>query len=283
MNHKIKQTLLLIFCLFFLFSCKNNQNTQINDAYLDEIDFFKIEGEMIYYPFVALQNVKTDWGKLGLRGKVKSMKVNESTYYFHENGTIDRIEFHNQDYSSVDYFIYNKKGQLSLVKSSRLVSINGKKENHIDSTVYKYKEDGMLENAVYSKNGIIHSINSSELSIASSKYDATGQLILFDTTGANYHYKYSEQGRCIEKKYDSPGMDGVEHITCSYMYNENRDIIKEVRHTIYELDSYINEPDETYSKESTYSYIYDEHKNWVERTESGNKISTKRTFEYYPN
>lgn len=272
---------LIIF--MFLFCCINIYAQKDKDsAPLNEIDFLKEDPSMIL-SIGLIQNVQTDWGKLGLRGKVmrmieeqydkdKKTRLSFIMYDFSENG---RIQYVGIDSLAHRTFVYSKKGQLEEELSfHRQVDKPSVKE-----VIHKYEyKKGKLKDAFYDNN-IVTYYGNGKYNLF---YNTNGQIIKLDNLQeyTSTIYGYNSRGQLIEKEIKkSAGSNPSEYFYVNTLieYNDKNDIEKK-------FSKYIsaNQKDTSFLV-NTYQYKYSLDDNWIERSHlgGGKVVSTHRRIYYH--
>lgn len=270
--------------LFILLSCCVNLNAQEigNATSLAEIDFLK-EDPSIILSIGLIQNVQTDWGKLGLRGKV--MRMIEEQYDkdkktrlsfimcdFSEDG---RIQYVGIDSLAHRTFVYSKKGQLEEELSfHRQVDKPSVKE-----VIHKYEyKKGKLKDAFYDNN-IVTYYGNGKYNLF---YNTNGQIIKLDNLQeyTSTIYGYNSRGQLIEKEIKkSTGSNPSEffYVNTLVEYNDKNDIERRFLKYIS-----ANQTDTSFLV-NTYQYKYDLNDNWIECSYlgGGKVVSTHRRIYYH--
>ena len=264
---------IVIICLILIIQLNyidgQTVNKQIN--ILNEIDFLKIDIEN-FQSVGIIQNVKNDWGKLGLRGKVDTISMvvrnQDNTtynirYHFDDEGKIKKLAFNNDNI----YYIYTTREKLF-----REVHANGILHE------FNYNKKNQLIGAKYSSNGIISHYGKSDYFIFT--YDNNGQIIKFynPENKITKDYIYDNNGHCIKETYSYNDENfGELQVNKSFEYNGQNDISKVIISIISTFQQYIDS--------INYSYEYDLHGNWLKSTsinsDSTNITEIERTIKYY--
>jgi len=278
----MKKLILLIFFLFL--TCYINLYAQENKdpVLLTEIDFLKEDPSMIL-SIGLIQNVQTDWGKLGLRGKVmrlieeqydkdKTTRLSRIIYDFNKNG---RIEYIGIDSLSNRTYRYSKKGLLETELSFH--SQKGKRLAEKLIHNYEYKK-GKLKDALYDNN-IVTRYGNDAYNLF---YNMQGQIIKFDNLQEplSVIYDYNSYGQLVEKQFKkNTGANSDEHFYVNTLveYNDKNDI--ERKFTKYIMS---NQTDTSFLV-NTYTYKYDTYDNWIECTSlgGGKVVYTLRRIYYH--
>lgn len=287
MQSKLLIKILLITLLFS--SCIS---TESKTKQLDEIDLFKIDRDHISHYLPYIQNVETDCGKLGLRGKVKSLEYTEHDweYYFSfgEDGRFIETRSNSKGYDpSISHYVYDpKNGRLLRIEGERvdLRYSDGKetKEKRTWVISFEYDEKGRLTDAEYDQSGIL-------LKYYGISYNSDGSIAALGKDSPNgRHYQYSPDGTCAKLTY----MEGPDHnddcheYVIEYMYNSNRDVETRKTNITTIPPEYATNDKRTFSNYTTnITYEYDRNGNWTKATIQGDQENTKyvqaRKIEYY--
>lgn len=253
----------------FLFCCIDLHAQENKDfAPLTEIDFLKEDPSMVL-SMGLIQNVQTDWGKLGLRGKVMRLieeeydkdnktRLSLRIYDFDEDG---KIEYIGIDSLANRTYIYSKKGQLK----EELSFHKQTDKQSVKELIHKYEyKKGKLKGALYDNNIITYYGND--------KYNlfcnADGQIIKLDNLQGYIStiYGYNSQGQLIEKEIKkNTGSNPSEYFYIKTLieYNDRNDIEK--KFTKYTIE---NQPDTSFLV-NMFQYKYDIHNNWIDRSQLG--------------
>jgi YD repeat-containing protein len=297
--------------------CLLTSSRRSNEPELTEIDYFKIDYNHNFYDNILLffdhfsmlpyiRNVKTDWGKLGLRGKVKTMyeasddkkhtftftNDKKHTFTFNEDGNVTACLLESF-YVARHTYLYDDEKKLIKVRKEQL--------GETDSSIWEYDVEerdvnGRLKDAEYGGNGLITSFKFKYMLLTHRYfYDEKGQLIKEmavnednpedPSVAYRMFYKYDDTGRCIEKEWEEVTLDdddewvSILH-TESFTYNKQHDIagikIMSVRSL---LDA---ERRDTSFQQVAYQYKYDAQGNWTIRTNPADKEDVrKRIITYY--
>ncbi|MFV0329095.1 MAG: hypothetical protein ACK5KL_04575 [Dysgonomonas sp.] len=253
--------------IFFLllYYCTNIYGQ--DSTLLAEIDFLKEEPSAIL-SIGLIQNVQTDWGKLGLRGKVKILieytgdktNITKTVYNFNESGRLTSIGIND---SFKKHYWYSEIGQL--ISETIGSDISAK---------YEYRKE-KLKNAVY-QNGIVTSYGDKHLNLV---YNERGQIIsshhLHEDISATYNY--NDNGQLAEKKFSKEVGNKQLEISTAVEYNDKDDIEKKFSKYVT-----VNQTDTSFQVEM-YKYEYDLYNNWVKREHRGTGpvIHTQRSIYYY--
>ena len=268
-------------------------DTGIENKGFDEIDIFKIVQHFeIESLLPQIQNVKTDRGKLGLRGEVKSMEYSESDweycYLFDENGRFSEIRSNLKGYKPhIQRFVYqSKKGRLQHIDVEYFSSIysDGKltEEKRTYTDLFEYDEKGRLKEAEYDQNGVLLKYNSVDYNPDGSIAAISGDL------SYGKHFHYDDNGLCMKLTYQEPPdhNDDVLDFVIEYTYNSNRDIETTKYVVTTTPPPYaVKEKPTTNSYTIKNTYEYDNYGNWIKKTSVRDQKGTPdiqiRKIEYY--
>ena len=252
----------------------------------NEIDYFKENLSLAYETALYFQNTPSDWAKLGLRGKVKTMleegeNGKKLILTFNENGQMLSME----DVSKgIKTFTYTS-GKLTKVTERKpngavseiAVSRNNRGQMTSDNVTFEYAQNGKIV-----KSGFTTSRQ------RTLEFDEkTGLLVREipeDSNGIETLYEYDVHGRCVKTTawtWEDRNANIKRVQTCTYShndpfstYNPKTDITKKecTCKFIYEhSESTVCPPEK-----SSYSYTYDDYGNWTLRSRT-----TKRSFVYH--
>ena len=221
---------------------------------------------------------KTGWEDYGLKGKVKSMrkipfefvskfgkmekkrKNGEYHVFFAQNGNIlkrqDYFPFDGKIFSNYTYK-YDDKNFL-IEENEFQIAQNYK-------TIYKYNDKGLcIEGNVYRSNGSLEKSYKYE-------YDNKGYLIEKSYNFTKYYYTNNDKGNPISIEIEEP----LSLKEIFYEYNDKGDVIKIIKPDAFN----------SYDKEYTIEYKYDNQGHWVEKIVYNNdKVKDEeidRIIEYY--
>ena len=256
-----------------------SQETTISSG-THEYDYFKDQLPEAYEMAVFFQNATTDWAKLGLRGKVKSVREMEGNQpfevFFNETGQISKIESAKRGIKTFSY------------SGGKLTKITERKaDGKVQETVFRLDAKGHIsaEDAdfKYTQNGTLVEAGFSTWRWHTLTFDEkTGLLIKeipLENNSIENLYEYDAKGRCI-KKTSWIWVDEAEYVRrvqeCKYTYNAQHDIVRKMCSCkeVYEFAPSKN--CQAYSPPLPVRYTYDEQGNWTVSSEG-----RKRTFEYY--
>jgi len=260
---------------------ENGETTSV--PAIQEIDYFKENLSAAYENALLFQNVKSDWAKLGLRGKVKSVQEEGKNNYkfnvfFNGNGQITRMERPSQ---STKTFAYTN-GQLTKITetaggktTTKDIRYNNKGQITSEEPSVNYASNGLAVKVGYSTNGpVVWKWRTLEFD------EKTGLLkkeIPETSDGIEIVYEYDENGRCT-KRTTWVWEDEAEYIKrvheCMFTYNDKNDIVKKACtcKKVYEFSESTKCPPENVS----YTYTCDAHGNWTVCSDG-----RKRKIEYY--
>lgn len=265
----------VLIALFLIFFNPIYGQEQISFTPPAEIDFLKEDPNMIFF-IGLIQNVQTDWGKLGVRGKVKRLieeqyakdnktRLSKIIYDFDEKGKIRAIKV---DSLFGRTYIYSNKGQLEqeITYQKPLKELTHK---------YDYK-NGKLKNALY-EDDVVTGYGNDKLNL---RYNSQGQIIKSENLedSVSTIYDYNGEGRLVEKRIRKNNQSTSEvYVSTLIEYNDKSDI--ERKFTKY-LSS--NQGDTSLIIDM-YKYKYDENDNWIDckRLGGGDVLFTHRRIYYH--
>lgn len=283
-----KKILLVVlsFLSFSLFSFSQTKKPEL----LEEIDYFRIYYEGDPNKIITVQNVETDWGKLGLKGYVKKMKsyyvrggVEADIEYFYFNTDGSLIKFEGEELNKItkkkvpvviDY-IYNDKGQAIQIIENK----GGKKQ--IKNIQYS---GDIPVSAIYHKNGMIARYGRDTYVFI---YNEKGQIIEVQDSEEKmrtpHYFEYNANGKCIKETYNHKGplisvQNGkkISNETCyifKYAYNNVGDLISKDDSESHNIEKNIIML--TFNNNYFDNFSYDDNGNWISSTYK------KREFIYY--
>lgn len=240
-----------------------------------EIDFLKEDPNMVLF-IGLIQNVQTDWGKLGVRGKVKRLveeqyakdnktRLSKIIYDFDEEGKVMTLKV-DSFFSRI--YIYSNKGKLEQ-------EITYQKPARELTHKYDYK-NAKLKNALY-ENNVVTAYGNDKVNLF---YNSQGQVIKSENLqdSVSTIYGYNGQGRLVEKKVRRNNQSTSEvYASTQIDYNDKSDI--ERKFTQY-LSS---NPGDTSFIIDLYKYKYDDNDNWIDckRLGGGDVLFTHRRIYYH--
>ena len=282
------KNLRIILTVLFVASCTGEG---IKSEGFDEIDIFKIDNLEIESYLLYIQHVKTDLGKLGLRGNVKSMEYSESdweySFFLDKEGRFNETRRNHIGYDPyIQRFVYDSKNGRLLRIDGEEVAIMYKdnketKEKRTFSTPIEYDEKGRLKDAEYDQTGVL-------LRYYALSYDSNGNIVaLNEDVSYGKHFHYDSNGACIKLTYSEESHDDdTVNFEREFTYNSNRDIETD-KWTVTTIPPQYakNEKPKTVRYSIKYSYEYDRNGNWTKRTaisdQSKTPVIQTRKIEYY--
>ena len=257
-----------------------------NQAKLDEIDFFSLHPHIDPLGYLQyIQNVKTDLGKMGLRGKVKTIEYTaydrEYRVSFNEIGNITEIIRKNKtsDRPHIERFVYNpRNGLLVHTVSEYYTRMQGMTadEKRIQVDTFRYDEKGNHEGTEYDDAGNM-------LNYAGFEYNPDGTIAAIKVYYLEDKYEYRSDGTISRRTYKEVSAiddDDISHYDVEYTYNSNRDIVRTAGSI---TQTYLDEVENFSRFTGNVTYVYDLHGNWTRKTAgSGSHASAEnRKIEYY--
>lgn len=233
------------------------------------------------------QNLKNDWQKENLKGKVKSVK--SVTYqYVNNNGKMERgalLPHFNtlEEYNSKGFKIkgsrFSDKGKTtsawlySYDENNYLtkVEIFNDKSQIEEVLKYTFEPKAQTETVIgYNANGVVSgqqiiTYNDKGNKINELSLNANNEFLL------NQSITYDSKQNVSEKKFEDK--EG-KRVVLEYVYDDKNNVIQE---------NYYGEGKQLYGQK-IFSYKYDNQGNWIERTESiyeVERVMTQREIEYY--
>jgi YD repeat-containing protein len=213
---------------------------------------------------------KTSLEKVGLKGKVKSIRAIEYDVVFNRFGNIMKGSI--KSYGTNYLWKYNEKGNM--------IEYHLFLDKYIYKYIYKYdKNDNLIEENEYNLDGSLDSKNTYKYDdkgnlVEKNEYDADGNLDDKDT----YKYKYDDKGNLIEKIHDNTDVGKY-----TYKYDYKGNIIEENQYysdgNLY-LKSIYNDKGNMIEEDCYFSY------NTYTRDNKGNEIKNdsgityKATYKY---
>jgi hypothetical protein len=268
---------------------------------------------------------KPDVALAGLRGKVKSVKTctYSATERFGEIAKGAPVEecfewyYNEQGYKTESRNDCDWLSGLTVGKYHAKVIYKYNASGHLAEAFY-YDKDGKLSSKIVYKRVVtdygavaifLTDADDEDISyVPYYLYNVNGNLIEESSINGTYrksHY-YDENGRCVETLFydfwENQKYDVVSHSE-EYEYNDKNDCVRQSTSQFQNYDEWSEEsaPEETAvitmtidsiryaitkSDITYYSYVYDAHGNWMQRTEMQGEakkphIIVERTIEYY--
>jgi len=281
---------LFLLCIFFI---AENILAQTQNNGLDEIDFFRLYSDEVqvddhYDPdmITIVQNVTTDWGKMALKGYVKTLRQ-EVKY---TDRTHTRLFSFNTAGKLVKYEEYDSRQKLpkrsieyQYNANNQLIKVSDKKNGRLQTRNIQYTAN-KLTGATYQSNGLVAKYGRNGYIFT---YNAKGQIIKFENQNNKSEsprsYTYNTQGKCIKESYDrnmtlnsaskkGDKISALMHHINKLRYNNNGDLTEIDRSESHSGGNVkmITPYQDTYN-----SHKYDDYGNWI--TETGKS----RQIEYY--
>ncbi|MFK8275606.1 hypothetical protein ACI76Y_08005 [Capnocytophaga cynodegmi] len=230
------------------------------------------------------QNLKTDWQKENLKGKVKSVEsvayryvgnegkkepmsnFNTEEKYNNKGFKVSGRRFTNEGKTSVSWrYFYDNKNYLTKVE------ILNDKDQVEESLKYIYELDAQKEEILgYDGSGKltgrqIASYNEKGNKISELSLTADGAFLL------RQEIIYDAKNNILEKRFEDK--EGKK-VLLKYVYDNKNNIVEE---------NYYGEEDQLYGQK-IFSYKYDAKGNWIQRTEriyDVERVITERKIEYF--